>query len=168
MPSDTSPRSAQIVGQLGQPIYGHQAPNGWPETGDQWMNTGAILNRINFGMLVAAGRLGDKTKSGFYKKDGKVISQFDVKTGEYVPAGNKADKDVTEILKKPAAERLKADMAQPERFACGKDAVVHVHRLLDGNEQFVAEFTHIGDAENACLNAGNLQFTHPPEGEGSI
>ena len=44
---DTSPRAAQVVGQLGQPIYGHQAPNGWPETGDQWMNTGAILNRIN-------------------------------------------------------------------------------------------------------------------------
>jgi len=54
---DETPRSAQIIAYLGQPIFGHQAPNGWPETGDAWMNTGAILNRINFGMAAAAGRL---------------------------------------------------------------------------------------------------------------
>ena len=54
---DSTPRTAQAVAYLGQPIYGHQAPNGWPETGDAWMNTGAILNRINFGMTVAANRI---------------------------------------------------------------------------------------------------------------
>ena len=54
---DATPRAAQLVASLGEPIYGHQSPNGWPETGDQWMNTGAILNRINFGTLVAANRL---------------------------------------------------------------------------------------------------------------
>ena len=54
---DATIRTAQIIGSLGQPIFGHQSPNGWPETGDQWMNTGAILNRINFGGMVAAGRL---------------------------------------------------------------------------------------------------------------
>jgi hypothetical protein len=56
-PPDSTPRSAQMIAYLGQPIFGHQAPNGWPETGDAWMNTGAILNRINFGMAAAAGRL---------------------------------------------------------------------------------------------------------------
>ena len=54
---DSTPRTAQMIAFLGQPIFGHQAPNGWPETGDAWMNTGAILNRINFGMAAAAGRL---------------------------------------------------------------------------------------------------------------
>jgi hypothetical protein len=54
---DSTPRTAQVIAFLGQPIFGHQAPNGWPETGEAWMNTGAILNRINFGMAVAAGRL---------------------------------------------------------------------------------------------------------------
>lgn len=54
---DVTPRTAQAVAYLGQPIYGHQAPNGYPETGDSWMNTGAILNRINFGMTVAANRI---------------------------------------------------------------------------------------------------------------
>jgi hypothetical protein len=54
---DSTPRSAQVIAYLGQPVFGHQAPNGWPETSDAWMNTGAILNRINFGMAAAAGRL---------------------------------------------------------------------------------------------------------------
>lgn len=56
-PADATPRTAQLVSRLGQPIYGHQAPNGYPETGDAWMNTGAILNRINFGLAVATGRV---------------------------------------------------------------------------------------------------------------
>ena len=56
-PPDPTPRTAQLVSRLGQPIFGHQAPNGWPETSEPWMNTGAILNRINFGMAAAASRV---------------------------------------------------------------------------------------------------------------
>ena len=54
---DSSARTAQLVARLGQPLFGHQAPNGWPETSEPWMNTGAILNRINFGLNVATGRV---------------------------------------------------------------------------------------------------------------
>jgi uncharacterized protein (DUF1800 family) len=54
---DMTPRSAQVVARLGQPLFLHQAPNGWPERGDAWINTGAILNRINFGLAMAGGAL---------------------------------------------------------------------------------------------------------------
>lgn len=54
---DTTATSALAVARLGAPIFGHQAPNGWPETGEAWMNTGAILSRINFGLAVAANRV---------------------------------------------------------------------------------------------------------------
>jgi uncharacterized protein (DUF1800 family) len=54
---DTTPRTAQVVARLGQPIFGRQTPDGWPDRGDAWMNTGAILNRINFGLQVAAGQV---------------------------------------------------------------------------------------------------------------
>jgi uncharacterized protein (DUF1800 family) len=56
---DTTPRTAQIVARLGQPIFGRQTPDGWPDHGDAWMNTGAILNRINFGLSLAAGQVPD-------------------------------------------------------------------------------------------------------------
>jgi uncharacterized protein (DUF1800 family) len=54
---DTTPRTAQLVARLGQPIFGRQTPDGWPDRGDAWMNTGAILNRINFGLSLAAGQI---------------------------------------------------------------------------------------------------------------
>ena len=53
---DTTPRPPSSIARLGEPIFGHQAPNGYPETGESWMNAGAILNRINFGLAVAANR----------------------------------------------------------------------------------------------------------------
>ena len=58
--------------------------------------------------LLELGNFGQKTKAGFFKKVGKDILQFNAATGEYVAAGGKCDKEVAEILKKPAAERLKA------------------------------------------------------------
>lgn len=54
---DTTPRTSQIVARLGQPIFGRQTPDGWPDHGDAWMNTGAILNRINFGLSLAGGQI---------------------------------------------------------------------------------------------------------------
>jgi len=58
--------------------------------------------------LIEKGFLGQKTKQGFFKKEGKTILQFNAATGEYGAAGGKADEEVSKILKKPAAERLKA------------------------------------------------------------
>jgi uncharacterized protein (DUF1800 family) len=54
---DPTVRTAQAVRTLGQPLFGKETPNGYPDVADAWLNTGAILNRINFGTLVAAGRL---------------------------------------------------------------------------------------------------------------
>ncbi|MCO5979250.1 3-hydroxyacyl-CoA dehydrogenase/enoyl-CoA hydratase family protein [Ideonella oryzae] len=57
--------------------------------------------------LIEKGALGQKTKAGFFKKDGKAILRLDPATGSYVESGAKADPIVDRILKKPAAERLK-------------------------------------------------------------
>ena len=57
--------------------------------------------------LVEKGALGQKTKAGFYRKEGKEIKVLDAAKGEYVTGGAKADELVARILKKPAAERFK-------------------------------------------------------------
>jgi uncharacterized protein (DUF1800 family) len=54
---DATPMSAQLVARLGQPIYGRQTPDGYPDVADEWINTGAILNRMNFGLAVGANRI---------------------------------------------------------------------------------------------------------------
>jgi 3-hydroxyacyl-CoA dehydrogenase len=57
--------------------------------------------------LLDKGYLGQKTKAGFFKKVGRDIQRFDLKEGDYVPAGAKADEVYGRMLKKPAAQRLK-------------------------------------------------------------
>ena len=57
--------------------------------------------------LLALGHLGQKTKAGFYKKQGRDVLRFDAESGEYVVAGQKADEVYARMLKKPAAERLR-------------------------------------------------------------
>ena len=57
--------------------------------------------------LLEAGHLGQKTKAGFYKKVGRDVMRFELDSGEYVPAGQKADEVYGRMLKKPAAERLR-------------------------------------------------------------
>ncbi len=64
--------------------------------------TPAVLKK-----LLELGNLGQKTKAGFFKKVGRDVMRFDLGSGEYVPAGQKADEVYARMLKKPAAERLK-------------------------------------------------------------
>ncbi len=45
------------VWQMGQPLYSYQAPTGYPDRADAWVNTGALLNRMNFGLQLATGRI---------------------------------------------------------------------------------------------------------------
>ncbi|MFN7569968.1 MAG: 3-hydroxyacyl-CoA dehydrogenase/enoyl-CoA hydratase family protein [Betaproteobacteria bacterium] len=59
-------------------------------------------------LLVDKGALGQKTKAGFYRKDGKAIKVLDPAKGDYVDSTGKADELIARILKKKdAAERLK-------------------------------------------------------------
>lgn len=57
--------------------------------------------------LLEKGHLGQKSKAGFYKKVGRDVMRFELESGDYVPAGEKADEVYGRMLKKPAGERLK-------------------------------------------------------------
>jgi uncharacterized protein (DUF1800 family) len=53
---DTTLALAQIVGHLGEPLYLEQPPTGYPESQQSWVNSGALLQRFNVAMGIAAGR----------------------------------------------------------------------------------------------------------------
>jgi len=55
--SDTTPRLVQQVAKLGQPMFQMTTPNGYPEAQADWVNSGALLARMNFAVALAAGRL---------------------------------------------------------------------------------------------------------------
>ncbi|MFY8005451.1 MAG: DUF1800 family protein, partial [Chitinophagaceae bacterium] len=43
--------------KMGQKIYHYQAPTGFPDQGQYWINTGALLNRMNFGVTISANKM---------------------------------------------------------------------------------------------------------------
>jgi len=45
----------QALRDLGMPLYGAQPPTGYSMTADAWVNTGALLNRMNFAVQLLAG-----------------------------------------------------------------------------------------------------------------
>jgi uncharacterized protein (DUF1800 family) len=47
---------AREVGRLGQPLYEAQPPTGYPDRAESWVNTGALLGRMNFALALAHNR----------------------------------------------------------------------------------------------------------------
>jgi uncharacterized protein (DUF1800 family) len=43
--------------KLGMPLYGMQPPTGYSMKADAWVNSAALLNRMNFGLALAGGKL---------------------------------------------------------------------------------------------------------------
>ncbi len=43
--------------RMGQRIYFYQAPTGFPDKASYWINTGSLLNRMNFGLAFATGKI---------------------------------------------------------------------------------------------------------------
>jgi len=48
---------AQFIGKMGQPLYAYQAPTGYPDRAEQWVNTGSLLERLNFGLALGSNRV---------------------------------------------------------------------------------------------------------------
>lgn len=50
------PLSSWIT-RMGQKIYYYQAPTGFPDKANYWINTGSLLNRMNFGLALSTGKV---------------------------------------------------------------------------------------------------------------
>ncbi|HYJ45375.1 MAG TPA: DUF1800 family protein, partial [Pyrinomonadaceae bacterium] len=52
-----APAIHQWIAKMGQPLYGYQTPNGYSDVAENWVNTGALLERLNFGLALASNRI---------------------------------------------------------------------------------------------------------------
>jgi uncharacterized protein (DUF1800 family) len=51
------PGTHQWIARMGEPLYGFQTPNGYSDTAESWVNTGGLLERMNFGLALAGNRV---------------------------------------------------------------------------------------------------------------
>ncbi len=61
-----------MLNKLGEVPYGYQAPTGYPDTAEDWVNTGALLERLNFAVAIASNRIpGTKVNLKSFEGAGK-------------------------------------------------------------------------------------------------
>ena len=130
--ADSTPRTALVIAYLGEPIFGHRDPNGWPETGDAWMNTGAILNRINFGQAVAANRLPGATMATWPGSDALVNA----------PRATQVDAVVSSILEGAASpDTRKILMSGEHPLAASAARAATQSQLSSSSDSATADMT---------------------------
>jgi len=54
---DTPMPLVQWVGRIGEPLYQCQPPTGYSDKADAWVNTGALLSRLNFSLALAGNKV---------------------------------------------------------------------------------------------------------------
>lgn len=52
-----NPAMLAMLTKLGEVPYNYQAPTGYPDTAEDWVNTGALLERLNFAVAISSNRI---------------------------------------------------------------------------------------------------------------
>jgi uncharacterized protein (DUF1800 family) len=52
---------ADMIAELGMPLYGHQTPDGYSMKSEAWNNTAALVSRMNFALALATNRVAGVT-----------------------------------------------------------------------------------------------------------
>ncbi|HEY0546402.1 MAG TPA: DUF1800 domain-containing protein [Pyrinomonadaceae bacterium] len=120
------PAFHQWIARMGEPIYGYQAPTGYPDTAEDWVNTGALLERLNFGLALANNRIpGTRVNLDRFAKDAKNASADKSQTMEHflevllqgdVSPNTKQTllKQISEPLPEPTAKNDKPNAMEDE------------------------------------------------------
>ena len=85
------PQMHQWIARMGQPLYGFQTPNGYSDVAENWVNTGALLERMNFALSLVSNRIPGTRVD---------LSRFvgDMKTGGVMDKAKLLDRFVTLIV----------------------------------------------------------------------
>ena len=89
------------VGRIGEQLYRAQPPTGHPDKAEAWVNTGALLNRMNFAMALAGGRV-----PGTWVDLDRLVGSVDRRRPEQV-----LDRLLVQILGRDVSEETRRTLA---------------------------------------------------------
>ncbi|MEW6126074.1 MAG: DUF1800 domain-containing protein [Acidobacteriota bacterium] len=89
---------AQFVAKMGQPLYLYQPPTGYPDRAEQWVNTGALLERLNFALALSSNKI-----AGTNADINKVAGKADAKNEKQV-----LDKAIAVLLDNQVSAQTRA------------------------------------------------------------
>jgi uncharacterized protein (DUF1800 family) len=99
----------QAMRDLGMPPYQCQPPTGYADRADAWVNTGALLNRMNFAVALTSGRLRVDSAAAFAGPRRSASALKTTSAGNLNAAG---DTIVNEILAGDLASSTRATVAK--------------------------------------------------------
>jgi hypothetical protein len=162
-----NPAFLAMLNKLGEVPYGYQAPTGYPDTAEDWVNTGALLERLNFAVAIASNRIpgtrvdlrtfDQKDKQKTLDKAVSVILNGEVSSGTKTSLLKQIEQPLPEVKAGSLQDDSEIDMpnlrGQGQRGAGGRQA-----RLLppSGDPQvfkavsLVLGFTRISAAIEMC------------------
>jgi len=127
--TNSSPALIAMLNKLGEVPYGYIAPTGYPDTAEDWVNTGALLERLNFAVAVASNRIpGTKVDLAHYNSTNKRKTLDQAITailhGEISPATRSSlaaqlEKPLPEV--QAGSETADAMMNVPDMRSAGED-----------------------------------------------
>lgn len=106
------PAFGAMLNKLGEVPYGYQAPTGYPDTAEDWVNTGALLERLNFAIALASNRI----------------------PGTFVDLKPFGSKDNTQILDKAIAAILDNDISAATKSTLLKQIEQPLPEVKAGSE----------------------------------
>ena len=133
------PAMLAMLNKLGEVPYGYQAPTGYPDKAEDWVNTGALLERLNFAVAVASNRI-PGTKVNLASFEGKTKEQTLDKAVGSILNGEISDATKSTLRKqiqqplpevKAAAEDAETMAAAPEPGPAGRARPGRQGRLLE-------------------------------------
>jgi uncharacterized protein (DUF1800 family) len=88
------------IGELGQPLYRKQEPTGYSSANAEWVNSGALLARMNFALALVQNKLpGVKVDTRRFEGDpaavakGLLFTDASAQTREAIERGQKENKE---------------------------------------------------------------------------
>ena len=120
------PSMLAMLNKLGEVPYGYQAPTGYPDTAEDWVNTGALLERLNFAIAVASNRIpgtrvdlksfGEKDRARILDTAIAQILDGDVSASTKATLVKQINQPLPEVKAAPAADAMDvADTDAPKQ-----------------------------------------------------
>ena len=154
------------ISRMGQKMYFYQAPTGFPDKGQYWINTGSLLNRMNFGLALAAQRIPgvrlnllalnknrepESSESALHQYSELILPERDLEKtiARLIPMLNDP-----ELIKKVETAATLNVVQQPKPLMVNEDA----QQMSDGTEPKISKVIAGNrlNSQGQTQNAGNL------------
>jgi uncharacterized protein (DUF1800 family) len=156
--AQTNGREVQLLlADMGEPLYGWQAPTGYSELAADWVNSGALLKRMNFAVALASNRIPgtrvDLARLGGGKGDAS--AQLDAALQALLGG------QVSSATRKQLVARLDQPLPEAQLGDEGADQMADDYRGGKGRAQRVRLLAASGDPQRvqvAALVLGSPEF----------